>query len=99
MRFVIGFLLLSVAAVAAPKTIWRTDKPDAISKLNDDLKQAMAGATLNAKQRKELTKSQQALQQAVDAHNNGTSFNTQAVQKAYKTIETMNKADVFVSAG
>jgi hypothetical protein len=100
MRFVagavMGLFLLSVAA-AAPKTIWRTDNPDAISKLNDDLKQALSAATLNNKQRKELRASQQALQGAVDAHNNKTSFNSQAVLKAYKTIERMNKADVFTA--
>ena len=99
MRFFIGvlagWLALSVAAPAATRIVWRTDKPDDIARLNDDLRQAMQGATLNAKQRKQLENSNLALQRAVDAHTEGKSFDTQAVVKACKNIETMNKADVF----
>jgi hypothetical protein len=92
---VLLFLLWSPTAVAATKVIWHTDKPDEISKLNDDLRQAIASATLNKKQRNELEKSNLALQRAVDGHNEGRSFDKDAVVKAYKQIETMNKADVF----
>lgn len=99
MRFFIGvlagWLALSVAAPAATRVVWRTDKPDDIAKLNDDLRQALQGATLNKKQRSELEKSNLALQRAVDATTDGKSFDRQAVIKAYKNIETMNKADVF----
>jgi hypothetical protein len=99
MRFsaaaVSGLLVLCFAAMAPAKVIWRTDKPEAIARLNDDLKQALTGATLNNQQRRELAKSQGALQQAVDANANAASFNTAAVQNACKKIETMTKADVF----